>query len=145
MPLEFRVKPGHRLFINGVVVENSGPRATQLRILNRATVLLEDDVMMPEQAQTPLEEAYLAVQMMHLDPERHDEFYDRFITAAARGAAQALAADRSGDLDIVQEAVAAVGRRNFPVALLRLQKLIGGKPGRARNNPKMPDSNLSLT
>ena len=75
MPLEFRVKSGHRLFINGVVVENCGPRATQLRILNRATVLLEEDVMMPEEARTPLEQAYLAAQMMHLEPERHDEQY----------------------------------------------------------------------
>jgi flagellar biosynthesis regulator FlbT len=141
MPLEFRVKSGHRLFINGVVVENCGPRATQLRILNRATVLLEEDVMMPEQARTPLEEAYLAAQMMHLEPERHDEYYDRFIAASAKGAATAMAEDRTADLDLIQEAVAAVGKRNFPVALLRLQKLIGGKPGRARV-AKMPDSNL---
>jgi flagellar protein FlbT len=134
MPLTLRVKPGHRLIINGAVIENRSPRAVQFDVLNRATVLLEDDLILPEDARTPLEEAYLAVQMMHLEPERYDEFYPAFIAGAAKGAAAALQGDRPDDLAIVQQAVTAVSERHFPNAMLRLQKVMGGKPGRTRSS-----------
>jgi flagellar protein FlbT len=131
MPLTLRVKRGHRVIMNGAVLQNSSGRAITLHVLNRATVLLEEDLMLPAEAETPLKRLYLCTQMMYLEPEQHDEFYKLFIELSGSEFADAL---RRGDADlceVIQSAVKAVGARNFAGAMHRLQKAIG-KPGKER-------------
>jgi flagellar protein FlbT len=131
MPLTLRVKRGHRVIMNGAVLQNSSGRAITLSVLNRATVLLEEDLMLPAEAETPLKRLYLCAQMIYLEPEQHDEFYKLFMELSGSEYADALQRGDSELSEIIQSAVKAIGARNFPGAMHRLQKAIG-KPGKER-------------
>ena len=132
MPLTLRLKPGERLIVNGAVIRNHGTRALELEVLNHATMLHERDLMVPEQADTPLRNLYFLVQMMHLEPEQHDLHYRPFIELAARIFAERLEGeDPEGLGPDITEVLALVGQKSYPAALRKLQKHVG-KPGDAR-------------
>jgi flagellar biosynthesis regulator FlbT len=132
MPLNLRLKPGERIILNGAVLRNASSRAISVELLNRATTLHERDLMLPEQASTPLATIYFQVQMMHLEPERHDEHFKPFVELAAKLYAHEMQLPEGADLcDAISDVISLVGQRNMPAALRRLQKFVG-KPGDAR-------------
>jgi flagellar biosynthesis repressor protein FlbT len=138
MPLTLRLKPGERLIVNGAVIRNQGTRALELEVLNHATMLHERDLMVPEQADTPLKSLYFHVQMMHLEPEQHERHYRPFIEVAARLFAERLEGpDPEGLAPDISQVIGLVGQNSFPAALRKLQRHIG-KPGDVRQGQKRP-------
>jgi flagellar protein FlbT len=131
MPLSLRLKPGERLIVNGAVLRNGSPRAIELELLNHVTTLHERDLMLPENADTPLKQLYFEVQMMHLEPEAAETHRRAAIDFAARIYAEDMQSGGSPLSEIISDVIALIGERSYPAALRRLQRVIG-KPGDAR-------------
>ena len=131
MPLTMRLKPGERLIINGGVVRNASNRTVALEVLNIVTTLHERDLMLPEQADTPLRAMYFQIQVMHLEPENHDRHYRAFIDTSAQFYAARMQEDDAATCALVTELISLVGERSYPAALRRMQKEIG-RPGDTR-------------
>jgi flagellar biosynthesis regulator FlbT len=132
MPLSLRLKPGERLIVNGAVLRNGSPRAIELELLNHVTTLHERDLMLPEDAATPLQRLYFAVQMMHLEPDQEIPHRRSAIDLAALIYADEM--QKGGGLlcETISDVITLIGERSYPQALRRLQKEIG-KPGNARS------------
>jgi flagellar protein FlbT len=67
MPLAINLKPGERLIVNGVVIQNSGV-AAKLLVHNEAAVLREKDIIAEADANTPASRIYFAIQCRYLFP-----------------------------------------------------------------------------
>ena len=65
--LRISLKSGERIFINGAVLRVD--RKVALEFLNDVTFLLENHVLQPEDASTPLRQLYFIAQMMLINPE----------------------------------------------------------------------------
>jgi flagellar biosynthesis repressor protein FlbT len=65
--LRISLKSGERIFINGAVLRVD--RKVAIEFLNDVTFLLENHVLQPEGANTPLKQLYFIVQMMLINPE----------------------------------------------------------------------------
>lgn len=74
--LRISLKAGERIFINGAVLRVD--RKVALEFLNDVTFLLENHVLQPEQATTPLRQLYFIVQMMLINPEGADQAMSMF-------------------------------------------------------------------
>src|ERR1700757_4307316 len=79
MPLKLVLKPNEKLIVNGAVVSNSSPRAVTLSFHNKAQLLQQKDVLLPEEATTPLLRTYFALQCMYLDGENMEAHRDSFV------------------------------------------------------------------
>jgi flagellar biosynthesis repressor protein FlbT len=64
--IQITLKPGERIFINGAVLRVD--RKVMIELLNDVTFLLENHVMQPEAANTPLRQLYFVVQTMLMEP-----------------------------------------------------------------------------
>lgn len=129
MALKIRLRPGERLAVNGAVLRNGGQRAVELEVLNQANLMHERDIMLPEQADTPLRTLYLLIQLMHLEPDGHQANYNAFIQRGAEIYARAFQASDSQTCELVQSLIGHVGQRDCFAALKLLQKAIGRPPG----------------
>ncbi|KEQ09413.1 MULTISPECIES: flagellar biosynthesis repressor FlbT [Pseudorhizobium] len=69
--LRISLKSGERIFINGAVLRVD--RKVALEFLNDVTFLLENHVLQPEDANTPLRQLYFIAQMMLINPEGKDQ------------------------------------------------------------------------
>lgn len=78
MALKLTLKPGEKFVINGAVVQNSDRRTT-LVIQNRAALLREKDIMLPEDATTPMRRIYFAIMMLYLDEGAAKQHQDSFL------------------------------------------------------------------
>lgn len=67
--LKITLKGGERIYINGAVLKMD--RKVGIELLNDATFLLEQHILQPEAATTPLRQLYFMVQMMLIDPSLH--------------------------------------------------------------------------
>jgi flagellar protein FlbT len=69
MSLILKLAPGERLFINGAVITN-GDRRAYLMVETKAQIVREKDVLMVEDASTPVRRAYFAAQgvLLHAQP-----------------------------------------------------------------------------
>ena len=65
--LRISLKSGERIFINGAVLRVD--RKVALEFLNDVTFLLENHVLQPEDASTPLRQLYFIAQMILINPE----------------------------------------------------------------------------
>jgi flagellar protein FlbT len=65
--LRISLKSGEKIFINGAVLRVD--RKVALEFMNDVTFLLENHVLQPEQANTPLRQLYFIAQMMLINPE----------------------------------------------------------------------------
>ncbi|MFF0948031.1 flagellar biosynthesis repressor FlbT [Rhizobium leguminosarum] len=68
--LRISLKAGERIFINGAVLRVD--RKVALEFLNDVTFLLENHVLQPEGATTPLRQLYFIAQMILINPEGKD-------------------------------------------------------------------------
>jgi flagellar protein FlbT len=78
MALKLTLKPGEKFVLNGAVVVN-GDRRTNLVIQNKVSILREKDILLPQDADTPVKRIYFAVMMMYLDETPEKDFYDEFV------------------------------------------------------------------
>lgn len=131
MSLKLRLRTGERLAINGAVIRNASSRAVEIEILNEATLLHERDIMLPEQAVSPLHSLYLNLQIMHLEPEKFQVFHQAFVRQAAEIYAKAFSESDDETSTLVLDLIGFVGERNLIMAIKRLQSVIG-KPGNKR-------------
>ena len=60
------LKRNERLFVNGAVLRLD--RRGTIELMNDAQFLLENHIMQPEDATTPLRQMYFVVQTMIIDP-----------------------------------------------------------------------------
>ncbi len=65
--LQFHLKAGSRLFVNGAVLKVD--RKVAVEFLNDVNFLLEHHVMQPDQATTPLKQIYYVIQLMMMERE----------------------------------------------------------------------------
>lgn len=65
--LKITLKPGEKIYINGAVVKVD--RKVALEFLNDVHFLLENHVLQPEDATTPLRQLYFIVQVMLMTPD----------------------------------------------------------------------------
>jgi len=77
MALKLTLKPGEKFVINGAVVVN-GDRRSNLIIQNKVSILREKDVMVPDDANTPVKRIYFAVMMMYLEPASQKRWHEEF-------------------------------------------------------------------
>ena len=78
MALKLTLKPGEKLVINGAVIQNSDRRTT-LVIQNKASILREKDILLPDEANTPMRRIYFAIMMLYLEEKGARDFYDEFV------------------------------------------------------------------
>lgn len=64
--LQFRLKSGQRIYINGAVLRVD--RKVAIEFLNDVTFMLDNHVLQVEDATTPLKQLYFSVQMVLMDP-----------------------------------------------------------------------------
>ncbi len=79
MPLKLTLKPNEKLIVNGAVVSNGSPRAVTLTFHNKAQLLQQKDVLLPEDASTPLLRTYFALQCMYLDHDDMETHHKQFV------------------------------------------------------------------
>lgn len=72
--LKITLKGGERIYINGAVLKMD--RKVGIEILNEATFLLEQHILQPEGATSPLRQIYFMVQTMLIDPSLHAKASD---------------------------------------------------------------------
>lgn len=65
--LKIALKPGEKIYVNGAVI--SVDRKVSLEFLNDVQFLLQNHVLQPEDATTPLRQLYFIVQIMLMNPE----------------------------------------------------------------------------
>lgn len=78
MSLILKLAPGERLFINGAVVTN-GDRRAYLMVETKAQIVREKDVLLPEDASTPVRRAYFAAQNVLLNAQSSLGSIDAFL------------------------------------------------------------------
>lgn len=69
--LRISLKSGEKIFINGAVLRVD--RKVALEFLNDVTFLLENHVLQPDQATTPLRQLYFIAQMILINPEGREQ------------------------------------------------------------------------
>lgn len=74
--LKLSLKPNEKLYINGAVIRVD--RKVTLELLNDVQFLLENHVLQPEQASTPLKQLYFIVQIMLMNPQGAVDARDMF-------------------------------------------------------------------
>lgn len=74
--MHISLRSGERLYVNGAVLRTD--RKVTLELLNDATFLLENHVLQPEQATTPLRQLYFVVQIMLMEPTKAQEIQHHF-------------------------------------------------------------------
>ncbi|WP_419900189.1 flagellar biosynthesis repressor FlbT [Roseomonas sp. USHLN139] len=82
MSLILKLAPGERLFINGAVVTN-GDRRAYLMVETKAQIVREKDVLLPEDASTPVRRAYFAAQNVLLNAQSSLGSIDAFLEQIA--------------------------------------------------------------
>ncbi|MBI1188057.1 MAG: flagellar biosynthesis repressor FlbT [Alphaproteobacteria bacterium] len=120
MPLKLSLRPGEKFVVNGAVMQN-GDRRAALSLKNRASILREKDIMLPEDAQSPARRIYFPVMLLYLGEGVVEDVYAEF---AAR-LAEFMGAVR--DPEILTECVGVsrdVMMGEYYRALMRCRKLI---------------------
>ena len=69
--LKISLKPGEKIYINGAVLRVD--RKVSLELMNDVQFLLENHVLQPENASTPLRQLYFIVQIMLMNPTGAEE------------------------------------------------------------------------
>lgn len=72
MPLKVEIKPRERIIIGDTLITNHGQRA-RLYIEGDAPILREKDIMRASEADTPCKKVYLAIQLMYLGKDPHQQ------------------------------------------------------------------------
>jgi flagellar protein FlbT len=120
MSLILKLAPGERLFINGAVVIN-GDRRAYLMVETMAQIVREKDVLLAEDASTPVRRAYFAAQGVLLNAQPVLGSSQAFAEQIARLRGVFLKSEHLGLLD---EAEAQMEGGNTYRALSALRELV---------------------
>jgi len=119
MSLKFRIPAGEKIVVNGAVLTNTSSKAMHFSLENDASIMRERDILLPEDAKTPLENVYLFVQLMYIEPENHDGHYKSFQDSAQVAFLSTL---NNEERNLVFEVVGLIGEKSYYSALKLLQK-----------------------
>lgn len=119
MSLKFRIPAGEKIIINGAVLTNTGSKAMHFSLENDAAVMRERDILLPENVKTPLQQVYLFVQLMYIEPVHYADHYKSFQEAAQ---VAFLSTTDETARNNVFEIVGLVGEKNYYAALKKLRK-----------------------
>lgn len=76
------LKPGEKIYVNGAVIRTD--RKVSLEFLNDVQFLLENHVMQPEAATTPLKQLYFIVQIILMSPQEAEDARAMFRSSLPR-------------------------------------------------------------
>lgn len=119
MSLKFRIPAGEKIVINGAVITNTASKAMHFSLENDAAVMRERDILLPDNVETPLQNVYLYVQLMYIEPANLDAHYSSFQDAAQIAFLSTTDETIRG---LVFEIVGLVGEKNYYAALKKLRK-----------------------
>ncbi len=74
--LKLSLKPNEKLYVNGAVIR--ADRKVTLELLNDVQFLLENHVLQPEDASTPLRQLYFILQVMLMNPQGATDALEMF-------------------------------------------------------------------
>jgi flagellar protein FlbT len=96
MALVLKLRPQERL-VNGALIRNASDHSITLHLMNRATLLHERDILLPENAKTPVAQLYLLIQALLLEEASDSQNRNAFVRMAAQIYAKAMV-DRDDDI-----------------------------------------------
>ena len=106
MALKITLKPNEKMIIGGAVITN-GPGKCEFIVENNVPILRHNNILSPEEADTPARRIYLAVQLMYVDKPNiatYQELYWKLVREFVRAAPSSLELiDRINEL-VFQEA-----------------------------------------
>lgn len=111
------LKRNERLFVNGAVIRLD--RRGTIELLNDAQFLLENHIMQPESATTPLRQLYFVVQTMIIDPKNAHLTIELF---RAQSKQIEYLAQTQAYLQLVKSVADSVENENYFEALKILRK-----------------------
>lgn len=101
--MHISLRAGEKIYINGAVLRVD--RKVTLELMNDVTFLLENHVMQPENATTPLRQLYFIVQVMLIDPAKAAEARSLFEQVHERLTASLANAALRGGLERAHQLV----------------------------------------
>ena len=136
--LRITLKANEKIYINGAVIR--ADRKVSLELLNDVQFLLENHVLQPEDANTPLKQLYFIVQVMLMNPGEGDAprhlfrktlpplltaFSDPHVLSTLKHVDQLVAEDRTYDalksirsLFVLEREILNPGVERAPIALV---------------------------
>lgn len=77
MALKITLKPHEKMILGGAVITN-GPSKCEFVVESPVTILRQNSILSPNDADTPARRIYLCIQLMYVDPKKlkhHQEAY----------------------------------------------------------------------
>lgn len=134
MALVLKLRPNERLVVNGALIRNASEHGISIHLLNRASLLHERDILLPEDAKTPLAQLYLLIQDLLLDAAGEQKHRKTFVHMAAKIYAKGMSAKDDTMCGLIADLIKLVAEDNFYRALRQLKPAIGVPAGTARKS-----------
>ena len=90
MALKITLKPHEKMILGGAVITN-GSNKCEFVVENSVTILRQNNILSPDDADTPARRIYLSIQLMYVDPQqlkKYQQSYwqlvNEFVDAAPR-------------------------------------------------------------
>ena len=102
MALKITLKPHEKMILGGAVITN-GASKCEFVVENKVSILRQNNIMLPQDADSPAKRIYLAVQLMYVDPSQmdaHQKLYWRLVKEFVDAAPSSL-----GLVDQVSECI----------------------------------------
>jgi flagellar protein FlbT len=118
MALKITLKPNEKMILGGAVISN-GLNKCEFVVENTVTILRQNNILSPDDANTPARRIYLAIQLMYVDPqqlETHQQAYWQLVHEFLDAVPRAL-----GLIDHINECIV---NENYYNALKLTKKLI---------------------
>lgn len=124
MALVIKLRANERLIVNGALIRNAGENVATLHLLNRANVLHEKDILLPEHATSPLEQLYVTIQNILLEEDATGDKRANAIKAAALIYASAITQADVKTCTLITEVIRLIGENDIFKALRQLKSTI---------------------
>ncbi len=118
MALKITLKPNEKMIIGGAVITN-GPNKGEFIVENNIPILRQNDILSPDDADTPARRIYLAIQLMYVDTPNlgnYQELYWKLIRQFVQAAPSSL--------ELIDKINEMIFRENYYQALKLTQDLI---------------------
>jgi flagellar biosynthesis repressor protein FlbT len=136
--LKITLKPGEKIYVNGAVIRTD--RKVSLEFMNDVQFLLENHVMQPEAAVTPLRQLYFIVQIMLISPQEADDARAMFRKSLPRlidsFSSDAIKADLKQIDQLVAEGQVYEAMKMLRGLFPREDNILGATPLRPRPAPE---------
>ena len=124
MALVIKLRAKERLIVNGALIRNAGDSVTTLHLLNRASVLHEKDILLPENVTSPLEHLYIALQNILLEGDADGQRRAQAVKTAALIYAGAITNANVKICTLISDVIRLIGENDIFKALRLLKPVI---------------------